>query len=111
MFWAVLDCGGLYLGAVDCTWLWWAVLGCTGMNWTVLGGVNSYLSVYSAIFGMVTNNRTNNQPGDPRASLLLTSVKRQSFAKGLRLVVMTLKLSIDMGLLMIMTLIKLLMMT
>ena len=21
MFWAVLDCGGLYLGALDCTWL------------------------------------------------------------------------------------------
>ena len=37
------------------------------------GAVNSYFSVYSAIFGMVTNN--NNQPGDPRASLLLTSEK------------------------------------
>ena len=46
------------------------------MYWAVLGGVNSYLSVYSAIFGMVTNE----QPGEPRASLLLTSVRRQSFA-------------------------------
>ena len=36
-----------------------------------LCAVNSYFSVYSAIFGMVTNN----QPGDPRASLLLTSEK------------------------------------
>ena len=32
--------------------------------------------MYWAIFGMVTNK----QPGEPRASLLLTSVRRQSFA-------------------------------
>ena len=29
---------------------------------------------------MVTNKQTNEQPGDPRASLLLTNVRRQSFA-------------------------------
>ena len=40
-----------------------------------LCAVNSYFSVYSAIFGMVTNDRTNKQPGDPSASLLLTSKK------------------------------------
>ena len=39
------------------------------------------MSVYSAIFGMVTNERPTEQPGDPSASLLLTSVRRQSFAK------------------------------
>ena len=31
--------------------------------------------MYSAIFGMVTNKQTNEQPGDPSASLLLTSEK------------------------------------
>ena len=51
------------------------------MYWAVLGRVNSYLSVYSVIFGMVTNKRTIKQPGDPSARLLLTSVRRQSFAK------------------------------
>lgn len=30
---------------------------------------------------MVTNEQTNEQPGDPSASLPLTSVRRQSFAK------------------------------
>ena len=61
--------------------LWWAVVGCTAVYWAVLGGVNIYLSVYSAIFGMVTNKQPTEQPGDPSASLLLTSVRRQSFAK------------------------------
>ena len=51
------------------------------MYWAVLGRVNSYLSVYSVILGMVTNKRTIKQPGDPSARLLLTSVRRQSFAK------------------------------
>ena len=41
--------------------LWWAVVDWTAVYWVVLGGVNSYLSVYSAIFGMVTNDQTNNQ--------------------------------------------------
>ena len=36
--------------------------------------------MYSAIFGMVTNKQPTEQPGDPSASLLLTSVRRQSFA-------------------------------
>ena len=36
---------------------------------------------------MVTNERTNEQPGDPSASLLLTSVRRQSFAIILRIAV------------------------
>ena len=50
------------------------------MYWAVLGGVNSYLSVYSAISSMVTIEQPTKQPGDPIASLLLTSVRRQSFA-------------------------------
>ena len=41
-----------------------------------LGGSSNHFPVYWAIFGMVTNE----QPGDPSASLLLTSVRRQSFA-------------------------------
>ena len=36
--------------------------------------------MYWAIFGMVTNKQPNEQLGDPSASLLLTSVRRQSFA-------------------------------
>ena len=104
MYWAVLGCTGLWWAVLGCTGLYWAVLGSTGMYWTVLGftrlnwavvgcsrlycGVmgctgrsQQLISVYSAIFGMVTNNQPNKQPGDPRASLLLTSVRRQSFAK------------------------------
>ena len=80
-WWAVVDCAVLYWAVLGCTGLYWAELGCTGLYWsllgwiglwwavvdwtavycTVLGGVNSYLSVYSAIFGMVTNDQTNNQ--------------------------------------------------
>ena len=37
--------------------------------------VNNHFPEYWAIFGMVTNKQTNDQPGDPRASLLLTSEK------------------------------------
>ena len=44
------------------------------------GAVNNHFPVYWSIFGMVTNEQTNDQPGDPRASLLVTSVRRQSFA-------------------------------
>ena len=89
---------GLHWTVLGCTGLWWAVLGCTGLYWTelvftklncavrgcsrpycgVLGGVNSYLSVYSAIFGMVTNEQPNKQV--ILEQLLLTSVRRQSFA-------------------------------
>ena len=50
------------------------------MYWAVLGGVNSYFSVYLPIFGMVTTKQPTEQPGDPSACLLLTSVRRQSFA-------------------------------
>ena len=42
--------------------------------------VNNHYPVFLAIFGTVTPNRTNKQPGDPSASLLLTNVRRQSFA-------------------------------
>ena len=83
-------CSGLYRTVLGCAGLYWAVLGgigprwavvdCTAVSWAVLGGVNSYFSVYSSIFGIVTNDRTTNQPGDPSASPLLTSVRRQSFA-------------------------------
>ena len=91
LYWAVLGCTGLYWDELGCTglywsllgWigLWWAVVDWTAVYWAVLGGVNSSLSVYSAIFGMVTNERPTEQPGEPSASLLLTSVRRQSFAK------------------------------
>ena len=39
------------------------------------GPVTNHFPVYWAIFGMVTTERTNEQPGDPSASLLLTSEK------------------------------------
>ena len=39
------------------------------------GAINSHFSVYLAIFGMVSPNQPNKQPGDPKASLLLTSEK------------------------------------
>ena len=39
------------------------------------GAVNSHFPVYMAIFGKVTTERTTKQPGDPSASLLLTSEK------------------------------------
>ena len=83
LYWAVLGCTRLYWTVLGCTGMYWDVLGCTGLYWTLLRctglywAVISYFSVYSAIFGMVTNKR---QPGDPSASLLLTSVRRQSFA-------------------------------
>ena len=43
--------------------------------------INNHFPLYRAIFGMVTNDQTNKQLGDHSASLLLTSVGRQSFAK------------------------------
>ena len=65
LYWAVLGCTGLYWTVLVFTRLNWAVVGCSRLNCGVLGGVNSYLSVCSAIFGMVTNNQptkqTNNQ--------------------------------------------------
>ena len=45
------------------------------------GAVTNHFPVYKAILGMVTPDQTTNQPGDPSASLPLTSVRRQSFAK------------------------------
>ena len=36
--------------------------------------------MYWAVFGMVTNNQPTEQLGEPSASLLLTSMRRQSFA-------------------------------
>ena len=48
-------------------------MGCTGRS-------QQLFSVYSAISGMVTNNQPKKKTGDPRASLLLPSVRRQSFA-------------------------------
>ena len=102
MFWAVLDCGGLYLGALDCTWLYWAVVGCTGLYWTVLvftrlnwavvgcsrlncgvlGCTGRSQQLFVCVFSHFRHGdeRTTEQPGDPSASLLLTSVRRQSFA-------------------------------
>ena len=77
IYWAVLGSTGLWWAVLGSTVLWWAVVDCTEVYWAILGGVNSYFSVYSPIIGMVTIN----QPGDPRASLFLTSVRRQSFAK------------------------------
>ena len=60
------------LTVLSFTGLWLAVVDCNEVHWAVLGGVNSYFFVYSPIFGMVTNKQPTNQPGDPRASLLLT---------------------------------------
>ena len=63
-----MGCSGLHCAALDCTGLCWAVLVCTRLNWAVLGCSRLYcgvlgctgriqqlFSVYSAIFGMVTN--------------------------------------------------------
>ena len=44
------------------------------------GHFNNDFPVNQAFFGMLTTKRTTKQPGDPSASLLLTSVRRQSFA-------------------------------
>ena len=44
----------------------------TGLTY---GAVNNHFPVQWAICGMVTKERTTEQPGDPRASLLLTSEK------------------------------------
>ena len=59
--WDVLGSTGLYWALLGCDGLCGAVIDCTGVYWALLGGVNSYFSVYSAIFGMVTNERPNNQ--------------------------------------------------
>ena len=93
MYWAVLGCTGLWWAVLGSTGLYWTVLGFTRLNWAVVGCSRLYcsvmgcagrsqqlFSVYSAVFGMVTNEQPNNQPGDPSAHLLLTSVRRQSFA-------------------------------
>ena len=93
-WWAVVDCTVLHWAVLGCAGLYWSVLVCTRLNWAVVGcsrlycGVMDFtgrsqqlISVYSAIFGMVTNNQPNKQLGDPRESLLPTSVRRQSFAK------------------------------
>ena len=104
LHWTVLGCTGLWWAVLGSTGLYWTVLGSTGLYWTGLGftrlnwavvdcsrlyyGVmgctgrsQQLISMFSAIFGMVTNNQPTEQPGDPRASPLLTSVRRQSFAK------------------------------
>ena len=80
-WWAVVDCAVLYWAVLGWTGLWWAVVDWTAVYWAVLEGVNSYLSVYSAIFGMVTNNnnQTNNQVNLEQACSW--PVRRQSVAK------------------------------
>ena len=104
LYWAVLiGLSGLYWAAMDCTWLWWAVVGCTVLYWTVLvftrlnWAVVGCSRLYCGVLGCTGRSQqlfvcvfshfwhgdeqTNKQPGDPSASLLLTSVRRQSFAK------------------------------
>ena len=44
------------------------------------GAVNNHFPVYWGLFRH-GDEQPNNQPGDPSASLLLTSVRRQYFAK------------------------------
>ena len=84
LYWVVVGCTGLHWTVLGCTGLWWAVLGSTGLYWTVLGftrlnwavvgcsrlycGVmgctgrsQQLISVYSAIFSMVTTHQSNNQ--------------------------------------------------
>ena len=78
LHWAVLGCAGLYWSVLVCTRLNWAVVGCSRLYCGVMGCTGrsqQLISVYLAIFGMVTNNQPTEQPGDPRASLLLTSVR------------------------------------
>ena len=91
LWWAVVGCGGLYWTVLVFTRLNWAVVCCSRLNCCVLGCngrsqqlfvcVFSHFSVYYAIFGMVTNTHPTWQPGDPRASLLLTSGKAVFYKK------------------------------
>ena len=94
---------GLQWTVLGCTGLWWAVVGCTGLYWTelvftklncavvgcsrlycgVLGCTGRSQQLFVCVFShfrLVTNKQPNNQHGDPSASLLLTSVRRQSSA-------------------------------
>ena len=98
-WWAVVDCPVLYWAVLGCTGLYWAVLGCTGLYWSVLnwavvgssrllcdvlgctGRIQQLFVCVFSHFRHGDNNQTTNQPGDPSASLLLTSMRRQSFAK------------------------------
>ena len=74
LHWTVLGCTGLWWAVLGCTGLYWTVLGFTRLNWAVVGCSRLYcgvmgcagrsqqlFSVYSAIFGMVTNEQPNNQ--------------------------------------------------
>ena len=87
LHWAVLGCAGLYWSVLVCTRLNWAVVGCSRLYCGVLGCTGRIQQLFVCVFSHFRlgdeqpNNQPTNQPGDPRASLLLTSVRRQSFAK------------------------------
>ena len=82
-WWAVLGCTGLYWTVLVFTKLNWAVVGCSRLYCGVLGFSGQSQQLFVCVFSHFRHGdeRTTEQPGDPSASLLLTSVRRQSFAK------------------------------
>ena len=83
LYWAELGCTGLYWTVLVFTRLNWAVVGCSRLNCGVLGCTGRSQQLFVCVFSHFRHGdkRPNEQPGEPRASLLLTSVRRQSFAK------------------------------
>ena len=65
----------------------WALVGCSRLNCSVLGctGQSQQLFVCVVSHFRHGDKRPNEQPGEPSASLLLTNVRRQSFAISNRL--------------------------
>ena len=86
-WWAVVDCTVLHWAVLGCAGLYWSVLACIRLNWAVVGFSRLYRCTWlywedsTAICLCIqpfsarwqTNEQQSNQPGDPRASLLLTS--------------------------------------
>ena len=77
LHWAVLGCAGLYWSVLVCTRLNWAVVGCSRLYCGVLGCTGRIQQLFVCVFSQfwLGDKKPNNQPSDPRASLLLTSEK------------------------------------
>ena len=87
-----MRCAGLHCSVLCCTGLYWTVLvftrhdwalvGCSRLNCGVLGCTGQSQQLFVCVFSHFRHGdkRTTEQPGDPSASLLLISVRRQSFA-------------------------------
>ena len=89
MYLAILGCSGLYWAVRGCTGLYGAVLCCTGLYWAVLGCTGRSQQLLFCVFSHFRHGdmeQTNEGPGDTGASLFLTSVIRQYFAKSFNLI-------------------------